>query len=124
MDAYRGLHEFGRDRAHFGEDATAWTGWWTWPVPHGRGARLFPGDVMTDQPMAGVLAAELIREKSWRRPRDELPFAVAVGIDSFIEERKGAGPLVRAWAAGANERGGSPGSARPCMLRRSPRRPS
>jgi GTP-binding protein Era len=45
----------------------------------------FPEDVMTDQPMR-VLAAELIREKILAKTRDELPFAVAVGIDSFIEE--------------------------------------
>src|SRR2546428_12588681 len=45
----------------------------------------FPEDVMTDQPMR-VLAAELIREKILDKTRDELPFAVAVGIDSFIEE--------------------------------------
>jgi GTP-binding protein Era len=45
----------------------------------------FPEDVMTDQPMR-VLAAELIREKILQKTRDELPFAVAVGIDSFQEE--------------------------------------
>src|SRR2546428_6214303 len=45
----------------------------------------FPEDVMPDQPMR-VLAAELIREKILDKTRDELPFAVAVGIDSFIEE--------------------------------------
>src|SRR5437867_2481053 len=45
----------------------------------------FPEDVMTDQPMR-VLAAELIREKILDKTRDELPFAVAVGIDSFQEE--------------------------------------
>ena len=45
----------------------------------------FPEDVMTDQPMR-ALAAELIREKILAKTRDELPFAVAVGIDSFQEE--------------------------------------
>jgi len=45
----------------------------------------FPEDVMTDQPMR-VLAAEIIREKLLQKTRDELPFAVAVGIDSFKEE--------------------------------------
>ncbi len=45
----------------------------------------FPEDVMTDQPMR-VLAAEIIREKLLQKTRDELPFAVAVGIDSFQEE--------------------------------------
>ena len=35
-----------------------------------------------NQPMR-VLAAEIIREKLLQKTRDELPFAVAVGIDSF-----------------------------------------
>ncbi len=47
----------------------------------------FPEDVMTDQPMR-ILAAEIIREKLLQKTRDELPFAVAVGIDSFKEEGK------------------------------------
>jgi len=45
----------------------------------------FSEDVVTDQPMR-VLAAEIIREKLLQKTRDELPFAVAVGIDSFKEE--------------------------------------
>ena len=45
----------------------------------------FKDDVVTDQPMR-VLAAEIIREKIIQKTRDELPFAVAVGIDSFTEE--------------------------------------
>jgi GTP-binding protein Era len=47
----------------------------------------FPEDVMTDQPMR-ILAAEIIREKLLQKTHDELPFAVAVGIDSFKEEGK------------------------------------
>jgi len=42
---------------------------------------------VTDQPMR-VLAAEIIREKLLQKTRDELPFAVAVAIDSFKEEGK------------------------------------
>jgi GTP-binding protein Era len=49
------------------------------------GPSYFSEDVVTDQPMR-VLAAEIIREKLLQKTRDELPFAVAVGIDSFIEE--------------------------------------
>src|SRR2546428_8186708 len=76
----------------------------------------FPEDVMTDQPMR-VLAAELIREKILDKTRDELPFAVAVGIDSFIEEEArptGKEPVlagsgragVTAPGAGGGQRGG------------------
>jgi len=49
------------------------------------GPAYFPDDVVTDQPMR-VLAAEIIREKLLQKTRDELPFAIAVGIDSFKEE--------------------------------------
>jgi GTP-binding protein Era len=45
----------------------------------------FKDDVVTDQPMR-VLAAEIIREKILQKARQELPFAVAVGIESFKEE--------------------------------------
>lgn len=51
------------------------------------GPAYFSEDVVTDQPMR-VLAAEIIREKLLQKTRDELPFAVAVGIDSFKEEGK------------------------------------
>ena len=47
----------------------------------------FSEDVVTDQPMR-MLAAEIIREKLLQKTRDELPFAVAVAIDSFKEEGK------------------------------------
>lgn len=49
------------------------------------GPAYFAEDVVTDQPMR-VLAAEIIREKLLQKTRDELPFAVAVFIDSFKEE--------------------------------------
>jgi len=49
------------------------------------GPAYFSEDVVTDQPMR-VLAAEIIREKLLQKTRDELPFAIAVGIDSFKEE--------------------------------------
>jgi GTP-binding protein Era len=47
----------------------------------------FKDDVVTDQPMR-VLAAEIIREKILQKARQELPFVVAVGIESFKEEGK------------------------------------
>ncbi len=51
------------------------------------GPSYFSEDVVTDQPMR-ALAAEIIREKLLQKTRDELPFAVAVCIDSFKEEGK------------------------------------
>jgi GTPase len=45
----------------------------------------FKEDMITDQPMQ-VMAAEIIREKILQKTRDELPFAIAVGIESFKEE--------------------------------------
>jgi GTPase len=62
------------------------------------GPAYFKEDVVTDQPMQ-LLAAELIREKILSKTRDELPFAVAVQIESFVEEktrgRKGEEELAR-----------------------------
>ena len=45
----------------------------------------FEDDIVTDQPMQ-LLAAEFIREKILQKTRDELPFSVAVQIESFTEE--------------------------------------
>ena len=50
-----------------------------------QGPVYFKDDMVTDQPMQ-VLAAELIREKILHKTRDELPFSVAVQIESFKEE--------------------------------------
>jgi GTPase Era involved in 16S rRNA processing len=50
-----------------------------------QGPMYFKEDMVTDQPMQ-VLAAELIREKILQKTRDELPFSVAVQIESFTEE--------------------------------------
>jgi GTPase len=44
----------------------------------------FPSDTVTDQPVR-FFAAELIREQILLLTRDELPYAVAVRIDSFDE---------------------------------------
>jgi GTP-binding protein Era len=52
-----------------------------------QGPVYFKDDMVTDQPMQ-VLAAELIREKIFQKTRDELPFSVAVQIESFKEEGK------------------------------------
>jgi len=44
-------------------------------------------DFLTDQPMR-TLAAELVREKILDQTREEVPYSVAVAIDSFVEEGK------------------------------------
>lgn len=86
IDEYRRMHEFadivpvsaktGDGVDHLLELALA-------RMPEG--PAYFSEDVVTDQSMR-VLAAEIIREKLLQKTRDELPFAIAVGIDSFKEE--------------------------------------
>jgi GTP-binding protein Era len=56
------------------------------------GPPFFPPDSLTDLPTR-FIAAEMIREKAFRLTGQEIPYAVAVTIDSFKEEKKGA--LVR-----------------------------
>jgi len=86
IDAYRQMHEFAEIvpiSAKSGDGVDRLVNLARARMPEG--PVHFPEDVMTDQPMR-VLAAELIREKILQKTRDELPFAVAVGIDSFQEE--------------------------------------
>ncbi len=54
-------------------------------LPSGDGA--YGDDVVTDQSMR-TLAAEMIREKVLQETQEEVPHAVAVEIDAFIEEGK------------------------------------
>ncbi len=54
-------------------------------LPSGDGA--YDDDVVTDQSMR-TLAAEMIREKVLQETEEEVPHAVAVEIDAFIEEGK------------------------------------
>lgn len=49
------------------------------------GPPLFPEDSLTDLPLR-FIAAELIREKVLRRTGDEIPYAVAVTIESFVRD--------------------------------------
>jgi GTP-binding protein Era len=49
------------------------------------GDPLYANDMLTDQSMR-TMAAEIIREKILAHTRDELPYAVAVQIDQFVEE--------------------------------------
>ena len=52
-----------------------------------QGEAPYGNDMLTDQTMR-ILAAELVREKILQATREEIPHAVAVGIDSFVEEGK------------------------------------
>lgn len=50
------------------------------------GGKIFPDDVITDQPLR-FIAAEEIREKILNHTRQEIPYSVAVLIDEFREEK-------------------------------------
>ncbi|MDF0668113.1 MAG: GTPase Era [Nitrospira sp.] len=54
-------------------------------LPSGEGA--YGDDVVTDQTMR-TLAAEMIREKVLQETEEEVPYAVAVEIDEFVEQGK------------------------------------
>ena len=56
------------------------------------GPPLFPEDAVTDLPER-FIAAEMIREKVFRLTGEEIPYATAVTIEAFEEQKKGA--LVR-----------------------------
>lgn len=53
------------------------------------GPRYFPEDILTDQPERFVVA-EMIREKVFIFTEEEIPYSVAVSVDTF-EEKKGKG---------------------------------
>jgi GTP-binding protein Era len=53
------------------------------------GPAYFPDDILTDLPER-FLAAEMIREKVFRLTHDEIPYAVAVVVDSFTERPDGS----------------------------------
>jgi GTP-binding protein Era len=54
-------------------------------LPSGEGA--YDDDVVTDQTMR-TLAAEMIREKVLQETEEEVPHAVAVEIETFVEQGK------------------------------------
>ncbi|MFZ0613948.1 MAG: GTPase Era [Desulfobacterales bacterium] len=56
------------------------------------GPPFFPDDTVTDLPER-FIAAEMIREKVFRLTGEEIPYATAVTIEAFEEQKKGA--LVR-----------------------------
>lgn len=55
-------------------------------MPHG--TPLFPEDYVTDMPQRFIVA-EMIREKAFRLTGQEIPYSVAVTIDSFKEKKQG-----------------------------------
>ncbi len=59
-------------------------------------APLFPPDVLTDQ-AERTLAAEYVREQAMLLTRQEIPYAIAVGVEEFDESGRQEGPrgLVR-----------------------------
>lgn len=52
------------------------------------GPRYYPEDILTDLPERFIVA-EIIREKVFRLTRDEVPYSVAVVVDSFKERDDG-----------------------------------
>ncbi len=54
-----------------------------------KGPPLFPEESLTDMPERFIVA-EMIREKVFRLTGQEIPYSVAVTIDSFKDEKKGA----------------------------------
>ena len=52
------------------------------------GPPLYPPEMVTDMPKR-FIAAELIREKVFRLTGDEIPYAIAVTVEDFKEEKKG-----------------------------------
>jgi len=52
------------------------------------GQQLFPDDILTDMPEKFIVA-EMIREKVFRLTRDEVPYATAVEVESFVERENG-----------------------------------
>jgi len=55
------------------------------------GPAYFPDDILTDLPERFIVA-EMIREKVFRLTRDEVPYSVAVQVESF-KERPGSGVI-------------------------------
>jgi GTP-binding protein Era len=53
------------------------------------GPRYFPDEILTDLPERFVVA-EIIREKIFRLTRDEVPYSVAVEVESFKERQDGS----------------------------------
>jgi GTP-binding protein Era len=61
-----------------------------------KGPQYFPKDLITDMPEK-FIAAEMVREKVFRFTGQEIPYATAVTIDSFSEDKKRS--LVKIYAS-------------------------
>jgi GTP-binding protein Era len=61
-----------------------------------KGPQYFPKDLITDMPEK-FIAAEMVREKVFRLTGQEIPYATAVTIDSFSEDKKRS--LVKIYAS-------------------------
>lgn len=59
------------------------------------GPRYYPADELTDEPERAV-AAEIVREKVMLATRDEVPYAVAVTVDTFEEKPEKQLVVIRA----------------------------
>ncbi|MBU4126075.1 MAG: GTPase Era [Proteobacteria bacterium] len=53
------------------------------------GPPFFPEDAITDMPER-FIAAEMVREKVFRLTGEEIPYSIAVTVDSFSEDAKGS----------------------------------
>lgn len=51
------------------------------------GESFYPDDMVTDQTLR-FMAAEIIREKIFRKTREEIPYSVAVLIEEFVEKNE------------------------------------
>ncbi len=52
------------------------------------GPQYFPDDILTDQPER-FIAAEIVREKLFRLTHEEIPYSLAVNVESFKERENG-----------------------------------
>ena len=86
IDRYRQMSEFAEIfpiSALSGEGCADLVNGWLARLPEA--PPYFPADQFTDQPER-FLAAEIIREKAMLATRDEVPHAIAVLIDGFVEQ--------------------------------------
>ncbi len=105
IDAYRREHDFTEVipiSARTGDGLPLLVEKFTENLPEGEPH--FPADQFTDQPER-FLAAELVREKAIAATRQEVPYAIAILVDSFEEGQK----LVRICATIYVEREGQKG---------------
>jgi GTP-binding protein Era len=105
IDIYRREHDFAEIfpiSALTGDGLPALVESWVERLPEN--PPYFPTDQFTDQPER-FLAAELIREKAIAAAREEVPYAIAVMVDSFEETEK----LIRIQATIYVEREGQKG---------------